>query len=384
MKRFFVVLLILTVAGRVFAQRGYWSLRGKVETGTLLNFKNDPVTVKGQAYDDSINSALNIGYTLNLLRLGIDFNINNWSTVNGWLYYDTGKYVFTVETDLIRLMNSKPNVNRLWGYYKMLNEIITLEAAYNSRDSEFWISDKFGAFSGYPVGGPWPGGDTFTKQDHGNYLLTNVRLSNLSFGVKLPNLFSENAVELLDDVIKKAVFGLKFNVKLFEVAAQFKMVNYGVYVGSRLFIRHLTACLSFQGIFDPDAESKMMKFGGGVEYYPGVFGVNFKAYYGISRKDSNNCISQIGIEPFFFYDVIPSHMRFQTDVGLYFLNVKNDGIKKDLEIACAVKPQLFWNFLGTGAGGCSTGMIVRYTLVAGDNVVIAYNNALDFTFRFSF
>jgi len=383
MKKNLALLLILIIAEGVFAQQGNWSLRGKAAIGTLLNFQDDPVTVKGKAYDDPINGELNVGYTLKALRLGVSFKNNTSDSIGAWFYYDAGNYVFTAETSLTSLINNIPNVSRLWGYYKMLKNIITLEAAYNSRDAEFWVSDKYGAF-GYPIGGPWPGGDTFTKQDHGNYLVTDVKLSKLNFGVKLPNIFSDNAVEFTNDVVKKAIVGLKVNIQPIEAAAQFRLNDYGVYFGGKWFKGPVIIGSSFMGILDPDAPSKLMKFGGGVEYYPGPYGAWFKGYCGIHKTDADNRRNQIGIEPGFFYNVIPSHMRFQTDFGFYFLNIKNGGTKEGIEVSWAAKPQLFWNFLGTGAGGCETGIIVRYILVAGDSIVIGNSNALDFTFRFSF
>jgi len=359
MKKILVLLLVLAVAGGVFAQDGEWNLSGKAEIGAFLNFKTDPILSIGQGYFQPydwwgpLNGRLGIGYNREALSLGVEINNNDGDPIGGDLQYDAGNYKFQAATNLARLMNNNVgSVGRLWGYYKMLNELIHLEVAYNSRDTEFWVSDKTGAFQGGDVQSPaWPGGDTFTKVDHHNYLLTSVELENLSFGVMLPNIFGasgtesttqfpgalagdppkNNAYSLFDDVLKKLIIGFTFNMQPVEVAGQFQMGNYGVYFGGKWFVGPVTVGISFTGILDPKSD-KLMKFGGGIEYNPGAFGAAVKAFYGLNTVSGK---SIIGVEPNFFYNVIPTHLQFSTDVGFYFTK----GVKgADLDITWAVQP----------------------------------------------
>jgi len=94
--------------------------------------------------------------------------------------------------------------------------------------------------------------------------------------------------------------------------------------------------------------------------------------------------TQIGVEPGFFYNVIPTHLFFRTDIGFYFTNVYNGSEKNNeaSKVNWAVRPQLIWNFLGTGAAngyyGFNTGMLFRYVLLS-DSI-----NALDIAFKFAF
>jgi hypothetical protein len=427
MKKILVVLLVLAAATGVFAQEGEWSLGGNVEVGSFIDFSGDDILATGSTYNfpydgwGPIQGTLGIGYTLDALKVGLTFSTSRDEIIWGDISYDAGNYALAAYSDLTKLVTGTGDEQRLWGYYKLLNEMVTLEAAYKGPDKFYWESDTTGAlvkytasvrdnhiYNGLPWSNParidqWTKGQAFTEQpwattntfsgtDKANYILANVNLSNLEFGIKLPDIIPSldlggGSSNLLEDTMKKAVVGLKFTMQPVEVAAQFQMGNYGVYFGGKWFIGPVTAGLSFSGILDPDAPSKVMRFGGGVEYNPGVFGAWIKAFYGTERLSSGDRGTQIGIEPGFFYNVIPSHLQFKTSVGFYFTGGKAGGVKQDLEVGWAVQPELFWNFLGTGAGtywGYGTGMIVRYRLVADDDGFMGKTNALDVNFKFSF
>jgi len=439
MKKILALLLVLAVAGGVFAQQGEWSLNGKVEIGTYVDFDNDGVDVavyKSSGYFSPynyygpVNGQLGLNYTRDELSIGLTFNTLDDDRIGGDVQYDGGSYKLQASANLAETQFSMKNVGRLWGYYKLVNEMIHLEIAYNSRDTQFWNSDTTGAFAGAggignPVlplvngGNPWDfaapwGGDrdSFTKVDHGNYLLADVGLSNLNFGIMLRSIFvdnyaltkdntsgwvsDENVVDvvfpravnnegegfkLVDEVLKKITVGVKLDMSPIEVAAQFRMGDYGAYFGGKWFVGPVTVGLSFMGILNPTIDEKLMKFGGGVDFNPGAFGASIKGFYAINKEDGNNRSTQIGIEPSFFYNVIPTHLQFVTDIAFYFTGGKVAGEKLDLDVTWGVRPQIFWNFLGTGAGGYynwGTGMLVRYTIFSD-----AYN-ALDVSFKFSF
>jgi hypothetical protein len=428
MKKILVLLLILAVAGGVFALDGEWSLSGKAEIGSTFDFEADPISATGSGYNyvydgwGNIDGQLALNYSWDALSLGMDYNYGGG--IGGNLEYDGGNYKFQVNAPLNRMIVAalppQPWEGRLWGSYTMLSGLFLLEAAYNSRDTEWWTSDKTAAFNsvvGLNEAGddlasfgsialkPWAGGDTFTKVDHGNFLLGSVELENLSFGVQLPNVFRGARQDLIENVLRNMVAGFTFKMQPVEVAAQFQMGNFGVYFGLRWFLGPITVGGSFTGIFRPqgidlvgaffgfddDVDLKMFKFGGSVEYGADAFGAKVGAYYGlVTFKDSVDQLrnTQIGIEPSFWYNVIPTHLRFETMVGFYLNGGKEGTTKMDTEVGWAVQPQLFWNFLGTGAGGywdVATGMVARYRLVGGDDYeIMADNNKLDVTFKWSF
>jgi hypothetical protein len=79
---------------------------------------------------------------------------------------------------------------------------------------------------------------------------------------------------------------------------------------------------------------------------------------------------------------------------MYFLSVK-DGSDTEKQTVWALQPQLFWNFLGTGAtdswwGGLDTGIIVRYRIANADARDFSYSgeigsvNFADIIFKWTF
>jgi hypothetical protein len=433
-----------------------------VEIGVFVDLDNNPDKVPGDNADNvaiykssgywspynyygPVNGQLGLNYSRDALSIGLTFNTLDDDRINGDVNYDGGNYKLQASANLQKLIeNGYKNIGRLWGYYKLLDELVHLEIAYNSRDTQFWVSNTTGAFGG--AGGigspildvvsrigpgsnawdayadPW-GGDreTFTKVDHGNYLLADVQLSGISFGVMLRSLFLDSYIfnsadntgnwvsgytrvrdtefpkavgnngsgwKFVDEVMMKTTFGVKLDMQPVEVAAQFRLGDYGAYLGGTWSIGAVTVGMSFMGILqvnDWDGEkidgANKIKVGGDISFNPDAFGVTLKGWYGVNKLASDTRATQIAIEPGFFYNVIPTHLQFATDFGFYFNGGKLGGDKIDTEVTWAVQPQIFGNFLGTGAGtyySFGTGMIARYRLVS-DAV-----NALDVSFKFSF
>jgi len=451
MKKILVVFLVLAVAGGVFAQEGSWSVNGKVEIGTYIDFDNvkdskeDPAVVHSSGYWSPYNyygmrnGLFGINYSLGGLGAGVELSALDGDRIMGDINYDGENFKFQVKSSLQQLIAGTPNVDRLWGSYELLNEMIHLEIAYNSRDTGdvgIWESDTTGAWysSGnftYPTLtdylNVWIKDKSFTYNDHGNYLMADIRLENLSFGVLLPKIFfddtythgnakydyfdkdinaekrswansavfpeavdgKDGGVLLVDDILKKMIFGVKFQMQPIEFAAQILMDDYAVYFGGRVFFGALTVGASFMGILAPtdgagnSTDETLMRVGASLDYSADAFGAGVRGWLGVEGDSSAGHSNQIGVEPYFFYNVIPTHLQFRADVGFYFDNFYN-GSEKDTDksdIKWGIQPQLFWNFLGTGAGSYysfNTGMIVRYRMVK------ETTNALDVSFRFSF
>ena len=427
MKKILVVLLILAVAGGVFAQQGEWSVSGGIAIGTRVDFdpdpdvddiKLDPALVDGISDQewDRLHGNLEIHYVRDSFNIGLGFATKGETFIDTSFNGESFRGQFKVDGLLALINNVAYNddslfsgyhadrglINRLWGEFKFFDGIITLVPAYASPDTEYWASDKTGAFKDKInpwkfVANPFGGGDTFTKVDHDNYLLADVGLGALSFGVMVPNLFLPDnggwasygkktgnaaSTKFIDGTLKQMKLGVKFEQSPFEFAAQFKLDSYGVYFGGKFFAGPITVGLSFMGILDgdgqdvgADADPKQVKIGGKVEYAGDGFGGGLQAFYEskelgmITNLVENFSLTTIGVEPSFFYDAIPSHLRFKLDAGIYFFN-ETDGNNSIKATAWALQPAIFWNFLGTGAtdsfwwGG--TGIIVRYRLANAD------------------
>jgi hypothetical protein len=453
MKKILVVLLVLAVAAGVFAQQGEWTLGGMAELGTRLNLDpngGEPINgesakavVSGEPYNgyEALRGVLNLNYNAGGLQTGLDFNAKrDGSDLSGHIQYYGDKYAFYTSTNLRDLFNGNAK-DRLWGYYDFLDGMVRVKAALGSNWEEIWTSNQVagivatynngtgyvndkGEVQAYPYPkylnggydvfqGPWADTYSWGRTDGDDYLLANVNLSSLQFGIRVPALFAaggygllgtpekryftngtEDNVKYNTGVFNQSVVGLKFSQQLFEFAAQFLLKDYGVYFGGKVNLGPVNAGLSFSGVLgEKNANDEnvglKMKVGGSVNYSADAFGVGAKAWLG-QEKDSatNQSYSQIGIEPNFFYKVIPTHLRFVTDVGFYFNSHTADG-EKDTEykgsVIWAVRPQLFWNFLGTDAGdfgGNNTGVSIRYTVISGQRGQdYGKTNTLDVVFK---
>jgi hypothetical protein len=269
-----------------------------------------------------------------------------------------------------------------------------------------------------------------------NYLLANMTLAGLEFGVAIPGMFpqpsggymtwpvfNQNAgepQEIVDNSLLNSIFGLKFEMSPVEFAAQFRLSDYGAYFGGKFFSGPLTLGLSFIGrmnaeddfypfeIGEGDFRALVMRVGVDVDYNGGLFGAGLRGWfnsfgnYRTSSDDGETWDSQdgglsfIGVEPRFWYNAMPNHLRFQLDAGFYFASSTDDDV--DLFVNWAVRPQIFWNFKGNGAPGGYwhwaegyngwyqfTGMMVRYTMRSNYNwfndEVKMTTNEFDVVFR---
>jgi len=442
MKKILVVLLILSVAGGVFAQDGGWSLGASTWIGTRLDLdpnpgSGDPALVNSIGYFNpyhqwsDVRSNFNMGYSAGPLNVALLWQFRpGGNYVEGALNASGENYRFVSVVNLLRMFRNDvtnqigdPRIHRLWGEYKMLNEMLNLVIAYKGPDTQYWYSDTTGGLFDDSVAnngflnwaaaggrgiylfgqgnGVSGNGKTFTRVDGHNFIVADFGFSGLNFGLFMPNLFSDSylsgtelqpwegrtsapRLEFVEDALKMSVFGVKFSMSPIEFAAQFRLADYGIYFGGKFFAGPVTAGFSFMGVLNDPNDSRMMKMGASVEYNAGAFGAGLKGWYHSDTPDMNNSVrykSVIGIEPNFFYNVIPTHLRFELDAGFYF-NTQYDGIiaSPAADIFWAVQPQLFWNFRGTGAGsfwGMSTGIIGRYRVIS-DTV-----NAVDVIFKFA-
>jgi len=157
------------------------------------------------------------------------------------------------------------------------------------------------------------------------------------------------------------------------------------------------------GILDGDGQAEgaeadwqKLRLGGNVNYNGDGFGGGVLGFY--QREDehavgSSTYDSIVGVEPYFFYNAIPSYLQFRLDVGFYFF-AQSDGNNSLKATTWGLQPQIFWNFLGTGAGdwgASNTGIAIRYRMSNADLRDIypgvdnnRSQNTLDFMFRWGF
>jgi hypothetical protein len=206
MKKILVVFLVLAVSTGVFAQ-GDWSIGAAAEITSRINIdpKSDPdatgnfvALAGGNAYHlydwyGSTNGNVNIGYSIGILSAAITLHQLDFIGATVTVENTDGPiYKFQADSNLNDIIAKKASIGRLWGYYKLANGMVHLEAAFNSDAVTYWDSDVTGAFGG-SLGNEFQDlfkdGGVFAGFDHHNYLLANFSISSLEFGLVVPNLF---------------------------------------------------------------------------------------------------------------------------------------------------------------------------------------------------
>jgi hypothetical protein len=467
MKKLIAILVVFAVmTTALFAQEGSWSIWGSGEIGTLLNFvplemrddaqdKSEQVliTVGAHAYNrydwyGNVAGTMGIGYSKGSLSTGLSFGQADKIGAN--VNYDGNGLRFQAESNLIDLFEGNYSPGRLWGWQKLLDGMIHIEAAVNSRDTQFWNSA--GLID-----------DTYTKVDHHNYLVVDVApIAGLNFGFMLPGIFTiinnpgdrgwtqgvgkgsltsvnpwqtnpygdmggvgsyAQIRRLIEGSLEQMTFGVKYAAGPLNVAAQYGLRRQQVaylaekaesslrnvfYLGAQFKINdQMSADLAAHGEFfrvdgyspshgtgeasfggnagigggseNTGADKLNLRFGGRFNFGAGPLSTRIDFIY-FNDVNSGRENGFLRIRPYGTYDIIPNTLRFQLDtrVDLPFGDFPLDGNyeiqstafkENDLNRGWALRyrviPELFFNTIGTGAGGywgTSNGIIVRYRI----------------------
>jgi hypothetical protein len=349
MKKILVLLLVLAVAGGVFAQEGVWTLGGNVRVGTEITLPDgaDLSVVSGSG-DWNNRGTLSIGYKIGNLSTSVGFEISNSGAgqegrngVSLSAEYNSGPFAAKAETRLNRVMALttpaayKDIINSLWGYYNILGDLVHLEAAYVGRDNRWWGSND-------TYGSGW--GNDLNGQDG---FLVNAHFDAFDLGMLVPNLFEMKPAEaFVDKAFKQSVVGFKFTMAPIVFAVNFKFENYGVYFGGTYTAGPVVVGLNFKGDM---ASGGKIGAGLSVDYSTDRFGAGVKVKYQLKQE------TYLGVLPSFWYTIIPNTFYFKTEMGFYFVD----------DIIWELTPQLSWNFLQNGAKGytdLATAFGARYNL----------------------
>jgi hypothetical protein len=395
MKKLIAILVVFAlVAGAVFAQEGSWSVGGNGEIGTMFNFVPDDAIVGGHAYNrydwyGDVTGSLSVNYSQGGLNAGINFNTAE--PIGMGATYDGGDFMFQVEQNFEDLLFGSYDPGRLWGWYKLMDEQIFLEAAVRSRDTNYWVSNEVA-------------GDGFVSVDGHNYFLTDFSfVDGLSFGFLLPGIFTRGLAAdkwqfgssnsgkpgyhasmggwsniPAEWAFKNMVIGAKYDMDGINAAFQIKAFQddiFELYAGAGYQVSdQLNVGASFQGKFVDDAN--VMKFGVGVGFSDGDLKAGLEGRFTMNADDT----TYIEIMPSLSYNVVPTHLAISLNAWFGIGENSTDW---------EVTPTLWYNFMGTGAGNDywwpnQTAMIVRYKINGNSEADDFKYNALDITFKWSF
>jgi len=414
MKKILVVLLILAVTTGAFAQ---WTIGANGKLATRLTFSskyedlgayNTVAVPNAGAYGETI-ATVDLGYTRGIFSSALSFRTagfngdNDWQnarfraqmTINGTTYFFRAQTrVNTMLTGEQGIAQDALQINQLFGWYKLVNGLVHLEASLADWSGVTWMADN--AVDRNIA-------DKVNDKTGRKYALVNLVLPvGFEAGVYANRLFQWNAGNTTNggqspailygtdknqsaaSVFGNIVVGMKFNISPFVVAAQFTTRDYMTYFGATGTFGPISAGLSFWGAF-PDTNIADIRVGGNVAYNGGFFGVNLKAVLGIYKADDGDWSvpdlyatggasgpnnenvgwgngakdSELILEPQIWINAIPAYLRFTLDAGFYFVTPRgnpNDETVVDWKIS----PKATWNFLGTGAGTWNTGFYLGY------------------------
>jgi len=439
MKKILVVLMILSVAGGVFAQEGSWSVGGSAEMATNMNFHS------GYGDDDD-QKALIGGHAYN--RYGwygditgnVDLNYNRGG-FNGWIglnnadgitfgaTYDGGNYMFQAESSFMNLIAAENDPGRLWGYYKLLDDLLHLEVAFNSRDTNFWISSEVvgEVFAKDELldNRDWGIGWGFASVDHHTYLLMDFNLESIAgmpinLGFMLPGVFlrtghhgngtggaaigdgpgewwstnpagyhpsmtDDYQTSLLKSTFKSMILGFKADISGIEAALQYNLGARALYFGAKMGIDNISIGLSAELYLKYEDEDWGAKrddmngaFGLKVGFGDGPLGASLGLGLRFYGEENKGAI--LGFNPNVTYMLFDQNIRIQLDAG-FWMDMQ-EGLED--KVSFTFMPELMWNL--TGAPWCywcvGTGFIFRYKFASWYGTTIF--NAFDVTFKFSF
>ena len=244
MKKTLVLLLILAVAGGIFAQNGEISWSGGVEINGKLNLNTqDPadadknIATVGAIDDANTKGFVDLSYKNGGLTLGMGFSSTYWDADDNWVNsssiglkadYTADRWGAHAEMDLL---NSDGTVlggkgpTQLWGYYTFLDNALRFDVAVDGGGNGIWaVSDI--VLEEYNIDVDFGGGlertiyNGWNKLDDGaGFQFVYTGIENLSFGAIFPWDYNNGAIhgtaadgpKFGETFFKQMVIGAKYD-----------------------------------------------------------------------------------------------------------------------------------------------------------------------------
>ena len=422
-------MVFAVLASAVIAQEGSWSVGGGGEIGTLWNFVPEEALAGESAYNrydyyGDVAGTFSLTYSRGDLSAGLGFNQRG--KISAEVNYNNGDFAFSAKSNLSGLIQgdgfTEDDLGALWGYYKLLDGAIHIEAAVRSRANAFWASNTAhnNAFDSKAAGGL---GGVFADVDGHNFLAVDFDLSSLvdglSLGALVPDLFVSvgshhekwspgtlgkgigmdpwgggfgtvfypegytpgggmdgYAYGLLGDAFSLSIFGAKYAAGPIDAAVQFALLGQntadpekldsGLYFGLNFKINdQISAGASIKGLFDGnDSDGNQFAAGVSFSYGAGAFNASIDAGLQFDAKGEPFEKGLIGIKPYISYSLVPEYLAISLGTFLFF--ALDSDLADNVGIGYEVTPELWFNVTGTGAGASywayGTGIILRYKL----------------------
>ena len=275
-----------------------------------------------------------------------------------------------------------------------------------------WQGGGTGKFAGFGKG--IDGGWTNYGGPDGSYLLVDVApMAGLNLGFVIPNVFVYNTsgdsaiVDFVTDALQWMVFGVKYADGPIGAAVQFALkgqatkyndkgevvskrdsdLDAAVYLGVQYQISdQMKAGLEVRagfggqkGYMDDDNKYQIsdaidLGIGASFNFDAGPFGAGITLKFrdedrstSLQTKEYFDHNQSFAIAPMVYYNVVENYLQFKLEAEITLVDAIEKLDDKGKPVYASVmnynfKPQLFFNFLGTGAGDWGTGFAVRYVV----------------------
>ena len=382
MKKLFVVLLILAVAGGVFAQEFSWS--GEMKIGTIIDL-NLPQDVgrsasiqpddNGNAFgDERAHAAVILNYDNGGLHAELEFK-GEFETlraeeatphITGTVSYEADDWKVQVGVGNIEAnVNSASappatfplSVASLWGYWYFLDQKILLDVAYSGRETIYWrVSDILGD------------NDWDNMDGKGGIEVNFMLMEGMSFGIKFGGYengtirndpgYPITTAKFLNSFFKPYVLGFKFEQEAFALGFMYQNdtpLDATVF-GSPLRKNFIAMAKFFLGDtmsvggelllggIEAFGDTGTIGLGGNFDYHGDAInaGINVKllGFEPASGKTGGNLV----FAPYLKFEAIEDTFLLGLDVTFTLWAFRDNNSDAGMEVT----PAIYWNPQGDG------------------------------------
>ena len=371
MKKTLVVLLILAVAGGVFAQEFTWS--GEVKIGGWLNLhtedygEGDETDFTPDKADERGHGKATLGYDNEGFHAEISFEGNfedgnpAGASIGASASYDAEDWKFNL--GFAGLQSGNVSVDSLWGYWYLFDQMVKIDLAYKGPETIYWrvsdiISDN----------------DWDNLDGRGGVEINVAPIESLSFGVMFPGRFVDDAgvvhrgypiytEKFVKPFFYEFVMGVKYEAEgSLAIGAMFQMADKDhqkALVMAKFFLGDSLSLGAevMAGELGQFGDAGFLSFGANVEYNaaPMTFGFTFKLLeFGIPK--ARNTDGDLVFNPYLLLEAVEDTLLVKLDLVFRMGNTYDGngnwtgyGFRyNDEHNSLFITPGIFWNPMGEG------------------------------------
>ena len=371
MKKALVILLILAVAGGVFAQDVSFSLGGEARVGTEINLIPDDPTIglatDGDWGDSDYYGKGSINLTADDFTVGFGYKAaGGGGVIDFSAEYSGENYAFKGSMDLttgalgIGNIFSDLTPGSVWGYWLFLDQALLVEVvAAGGRDETHWnVSDLV-----------VPNWDNFDDQGTAGIKFNYSGIENIDFGIAFAgaglNMFDGS--DFVQDFFLESELGFKYDDETLGIAANLKLYGENSHPNDEALGFGVGFYYQLNDQMKVQADVLADNLGAFSDY--GNFSAGAKFTYAddpmeigfaVKARDVTQDWADLYFNPYIVYKINPDYLW--AKLNLEFTAGIGDAVKDDV-MRLDVTPQLVLNTKGDGAtDDPGTGIMFKWQL----------------------